>query len=172
MLLNPVALVLVSTSSTPSPASPLQIQVHSICILFLRFYSFMRDTEREAETQAEGEEGSLLGGWCGTRSRDPRITTWTKEDPQPLRHSGAPLSYGGELGKMRKLRPAPKEVTVEGACCCEAERMKEARAQSAAQEAPRAHSSLDRPASCKYWYDFTWKGRKSCSRQRWASSKK
>ena len=29
----------------------------------------MRDTEREreAETQAEGEAGSLQGAWCGTR---------------------------------------------------------------------------------------------------------
>ena len=26
-----------------------------------RFYLFMRDTEREAETQAEGEVGSMLG---------------------------------------------------------------------------------------------------------------
>ena len=32
----------------------------------------MRDIEREAETQAEGEAGSMQGG---TRSQDPRITT-------------------------------------------------------------------------------------------------
>ena len=34
-------------------------------------YLFMRDTarEREAETQAEGEAGSLQGARCGTRSR-------------------------------------------------------------------------------------------------------
>ena len=31
-----------------------------------------RHTEREAETQAEGETGSLYG--CGTGSCDPRIT--------------------------------------------------------------------------------------------------
>ena len=31
-------------------------------------YSFMRDTQREAETQAEGEAGSLWGARCGTRS--------------------------------------------------------------------------------------------------------
>ena len=29
-------------------------------------------TEREAETQAEGEAGSLQEAWPGTRSRDPR----------------------------------------------------------------------------------------------------
>ena len=29
-------------------------------------YSFMRDTQREAETQAEGETGSTEGARCGT----------------------------------------------------------------------------------------------------------
>ena len=29
-------------------------------------YLFMRDTQREAETQAEGEAGSLPGARCGT----------------------------------------------------------------------------------------------------------
>ena len=41
-------------------------------------YLFIRDTESEAETQAEGEAGSLQGAWCGTWSQDPRITTWAK----------------------------------------------------------------------------------------------
>ena len=36
-------------------------------------YLFMRDTEREAETQAEGEAGSLRGARHGTQSRDPGI---------------------------------------------------------------------------------------------------
>ena len=31
----------------------------------------MKDTEREAETQAEGEVGFLRGARCGTRSQDP-----------------------------------------------------------------------------------------------------
>ena len=31
----------------------------------------MRDTHREAETQAEGEAGSLQGARHGTRSQDP-----------------------------------------------------------------------------------------------------
>ena len=30
----------------------------------------MRDTEREAETQAEGDTGSLRGDHCETRSQD------------------------------------------------------------------------------------------------------
>ena len=38
----------------------------------------MRDTEREAETQAEGEAGSLWRPQCGTWSQDPRIMIWPK----------------------------------------------------------------------------------------------
>ena len=38
-------------------------------------YLFMRDTQREAETRAEGEAGSLQGARCRTRSQDLGITT-------------------------------------------------------------------------------------------------
>ena len=38
-------------------------------------YLFVRDTEREAETQAEGEGGSLWEARCGIQSQDPKITT-------------------------------------------------------------------------------------------------
>ena len=38
----------------------------------------MRDTQREAETQAEGEAGSMQGAGCGTRSWDSRITPWAE----------------------------------------------------------------------------------------------
>ena len=41
----------------------------------------MIDTEREggeAETQAEGEAGSMQGAWRGTWSQDPRIAPWAK----------------------------------------------------------------------------------------------
>ena len=38
----------------------------------------MRDTQREAETQAEGEAGSPRGAWCKTRFQDPRIMTWAE----------------------------------------------------------------------------------------------
>ena len=34
-------------------------------------YLFMRDTQREAETQAEGEAGSMQGARRRTRSQDP-----------------------------------------------------------------------------------------------------
>ena len=50
----------------------------------------MRVTQREAETQAEGEAGSLQGVQCGTGSQDPRITPEPKADTQPLNHPGAP----------------------------------------------------------------------------------
>ena len=33
----------------------------------------MRDTEREAEGQAEGEAGSMQAAQCGTRSRESGI---------------------------------------------------------------------------------------------------
>ena len=35
----------------------------------------MKGTEREAETQAEGEAGSPAGAQCRTQSQDPRIMT-------------------------------------------------------------------------------------------------
>ena len=48
----------------------------------------MRDTHREAETQAEGEAASLWGARCGT---DPRILGSQPEGKavaQPLSHPG------------------------------------------------------------------------------------
>ena len=44
----------------------------------------MRDIEREAETQAEGEAGSMQGPRRGTRSRDPGVTPWAKGGTKPL----------------------------------------------------------------------------------------
>ena len=41
-------------------------------------YLFMRDTEREAETQAEGEAGSMQGVGCGTQSWVSRIRPWAE----------------------------------------------------------------------------------------------
>ena len=38
----------------------------------------MRNTQREAETQAEGEAGSMEGARRGTRFWDFRITPWAK----------------------------------------------------------------------------------------------
>ena len=41
-------------------------------------YLFMRDTHREAETQAEGAAGSMQGALHGSRSQDPGIMPWAK----------------------------------------------------------------------------------------------
>ena len=42
---------------------------------WLHLYLFIHERQRGAETQAEGEAGSLWGARCGTRSMDPGITT-------------------------------------------------------------------------------------------------
>ena len=52
---------------------------------------FTRDTQREAETQAEGEAGSMQGARCGTRSRDPGSCPGLKaDDVQLLDYPGVP----------------------------------------------------------------------------------
>ena len=50
----------------------------------------MRDTQREAETQAEGEAGSMQGARCGTRFQIPESPPEPKADAQPLSHPGIP----------------------------------------------------------------------------------
>ena len=55
-------------------------QGHSVVFWFFffkRYYLFIheRHTEREVETQAEGEAGSLRGARCETQSQDPGIMT-------------------------------------------------------------------------------------------------
>ena len=42
------------------------IQNHILFFIFLRFYLFIHQRQREAETQAEGEAGSTRGDKCGT----------------------------------------------------------------------------------------------------------
>ena len=54
----------------------------------------MRDTEREAETQAEGEAGSIQGARCGTRSRVSRIMPWAEGSAKPL----------GQKNKKQKIK--------------------------------------------------------------------
>ena len=50
----------------------------------------MEDTEREreAETQVEGEAGSMQGARRGTRSRVSRIMPWAEGSTKPLSHPG------------------------------------------------------------------------------------
>ena len=53
----------------------------------------MRDTEteREAETQAEGEAGSMQGARCGTQSQVSRITPWAEGGTKLLSYPGCPI---------------------------------------------------------------------------------
>ena len=50
----------------------------------------MTEREREAETQAEGEAGSMQGARRGTRSQDARIMPWAEGSAKPLSHPGFP----------------------------------------------------------------------------------
>ena len=48
------------------------------------------DIERETETQAEGETGSMQGARSGTRSQVSRIPPWAEGSAKPLSHRGCP----------------------------------------------------------------------------------
>ena len=50
----------------------------------------MRDTQREAEAQAEGEAGSLQGARCGLDPGTTGSQPEPKADAQPLNHPGVP----------------------------------------------------------------------------------
>ena len=52
----------------------------------------MRDThtQRDAETQAEGEASSMQGARHGTRSQVSRITPWAAGGAKPLCPQGCP----------------------------------------------------------------------------------
>ena len=79
----------------------------------------MRDTEREAKTQAEGEgeAGSMQGAQPGTRSWVSRITPWTEGGAKLLSHLGCPLGtylnvlsvhYDTVVGKY-KMEPSGEQ---------------------------------------------------------------
>ena len=55
------------------------------------FFSLETQREREAETQVEGEAGSMQGARRGTRSQVSRITPWAEGGAKPLSHPGCPL---------------------------------------------------------------------------------
>ena len=54
----------------------------------------MRDREREAETQAEGEAGSTQEAQHGTRFQVSRITPQAAGGAKPLHHQGCPCIWG------------------------------------------------------------------------------
>ena len=51
----------------------------------------MRDREREAETQAEGEAGSMQGAQHGTGYQGSRIRSWAEGSTKLLSHRAAPF---------------------------------------------------------------------------------
>ena len=72
--------------------------------LFFVFYLFMRDTEREAETQAEGEQAPRREPDVGPDPGTPRSHSGPKAGAKLLSHPGIPrlcdlnpsLSKGGK----------------------------------------------------------------------------
>ena len=55
------------TLFTRKPIPVLKYPIVLFCFVFKDFiYLFLRDTERETETQAEGEAGSMQGAQFGT----------------------------------------------------------------------------------------------------------
>ena len=66
------------------------------------FIFVLRDTEREAKTQAEGEAGSCGEPNVGLDPRTPGPQPEPKADTQPLSHLGAPDYFILEGEKMRE----------------------------------------------------------------------
>ena len=63
-----------------------------IFLIIIFYYLFMRDTERETKTQAEGEAGSLWEPNEGLNPRTLGSLPKLKADAQLLSHSGIPMS--------------------------------------------------------------------------------
>ena len=79
-----------------------------LCFLFLKKISlFLRDTESKAETQAEGEVGSLRRARYGTRSWILRSCPELKADTQPLSHPGVPVPVSLSIRKGVPFVPTP-----------------------------------------------------------------
>ena len=64
--------------------------------IFLVFYLFIHERQREAEIQAEGEAGSMQGARRGTQSPFSRFTPWAEGGAKLLSHPRLP---SGELLK-------------------------------------------------------------------------
>ena len=75
--------------------SPLLVEdtfrIGFLFVCFLRFiYLSMRNTQRETETQEEGEIGSRQEARCGTQSQVSGIISWAEGGAKPLSHWGCP----------------------------------------------------------------------------------
>ena len=66
--------------------------------------------EREAETQAEGEAGSMQGARCGIPSRVSRITPWAEGGAKLLSHPGCP-----QVNKILKKHKFIQYKVIKGA---------------------------------------------------------
>ena len=100
----------------------------SILIHFLFFskdFIYLFEKQREAETQAEGEAGSMLEAWHGTRSQVSGITPWAEGGSKPLSHPGCPIIHfhfgesskenNMEYGESPRFRPYSCILTNMGA---------------------------------------------------------
>ena len=82
----------------------------------------MTHTHTEAETQAEGEAGSMQGAPPGTRSRVSRTRPWAEGGAKPLSRPGCPHHHllkfsrqgrlGGCLGGSVLERLPPAQVVI------------------------------------------------------------
>ena len=77
------------------PPLPKHTQAHMYTSFFFKdfIYLFMRDTEREVETQAEGEASSTHGAQCRTQSPDSRILPWAEGRHQTAEPPRDPLIF-------------------------------------------------------------------------------
>ena len=69
------------TNERCSPWSQTDPDLFFWFFVFVKCYLFIhenREQEREAETPAEGEAGSMQGDRCETRSQDSRLTPWAE----------------------------------------------------------------------------------------------
>ena len=72
---------------------------------FKIFNFFIHERQREAETQAEGEAGSLWGARCGLDPGIPGSWPEPKTDARPLSHPGVPV-----LGILQEVSPHSPKV--------------------------------------------------------------
>ena len=66
------------------------MHVYDLFFFFKDFIYLLRHTEREAETQVEGEAGSMQGAGHGTQSLVSRTTPWDEGSAKPLSPLGCP----------------------------------------------------------------------------------
>ena len=76
----------------------------------------MRDTQREAETQAEGEAGTLKGSPMWDSIQDPESCPELKADAQLLSHPGVPPVEGFKQGNVILFFKGPICYLMETGC--------------------------------------------------------